>query len=253
MCERNLVAGTLVLALLLIPGFVGCQTTADYSTMNAKIDELGRNVKAMSDETREAAKIWVTQKQLDELQTRVVAGEHASYEQLAKLKADLAAVSEGASTAQIAGMKERLDKVEKDLKANMEVAMEHRAILGEVATKDLTGHWIPAIGDLTNNLQFTVSVDDAVRKAIRNATPPQWGTVRIDNRMLSWQKLEVNGTSHWVGPLSTLDVNVPVGSATTRLAGYEAAKIWSIEGPDYFQRVIIYDRQPLNTSLVRYP
>ncbi len=253
MCGRNLVGCILVLVLLLLPGFVGCQTAADFSTMREKIDELSKNVKKLSDEMDDAAKRSVAQKDLDPIRERVVAHER----DLVQLKADLAAANdrqgkEGASAAELAGLKERLAKVEKDVQFNLEVVSEQRTVLGQIATQDNSGRWIPAIGKAKDNSQFKDDFRDAVRDAIPSVVP-QLGKVRIENRMPNLQHIRVNGADHWVGPGNSLDVIVPAGSATTQLVDYEGTKNWRLDATNnYFQTVII-DRQPSYYAFVRYP
>jgi hypothetical protein len=190
----------------------------------------------------------------------MVTGERTGFEQLAKLKADLAAANErlanvGASTAQIDGLKERLAKVESDLQANLEVANDQRNAFGHIVKNDVAGNAILCIEEqIEQSPQFRDEFRKAVIEVTTPAVPPaQSGKLRIDNRMPIRQQLEVNGVAYWVGPMSYLDVTVPVGPATTRLVGYEAAKIWPIAAPDYFQRVVIVDRHPLNNAFVRYP
>jgi hypothetical protein len=256
MCARKSIGCWLVLTLLALPGFVGCQPPADYSAMKDKIDELSKNVKALSDETREAAKGWATQKDLDAVRDRVVANERASFEQAEKLRVALEAANErlaraGASTAQIASLKERLDKAESDLKFNLEAVNEQRSILGEIATQDHEGRWIPAIGNAADNGQFREEFRDAVRDALPSVLP-QLGRVRIENRMPNLQHIEVNGMDHWVGPGSTLDVIVPAGSATTRLVDYEGQKKWRLDAGNNYSQTVIIDRQPSYNAVVWY-
>ena len=146
MCARKLIGCTLVLGLLVLPGFVGCQPPADYSTTKANIDKLSENVKALSDEFHDAAKGWATQKALGEVRERVAAVEHAAYEhdvavgllekkvneELATIKADLGATKTRlakaeSSAALAADFDTRLDKVKKGVEAN---ARGHRGTTG---------------------------------------------------------------------------------------------------------------------------
>ena len=253
MCVRNLIGSTLVLTLLFFPGLVGCQTETDYATMRDKIDELSRNVKKLSDDMDEAARRWVTPKDIDALREKIVAGEH----ELVQIKADLAAANarqakETNFTVELASLKAKLARLEKDLQTINEVAIEQRKIIDQIVKTDGAGNATVAIGRVTTDPQFSSAVDEAVGKAISRLTPPAWNTVRIDNRMLTSQYIEVNGGGHWIAPQSILDVEVPAGWATTRLVGYEAAKSWWLGTPNYIQRVII-DHQPLYDSFVRYP
>lgn len=65
------------------------------------------------------------------------------------------------------------------------------------------------------------------------------GTVQIENRMATWQYLEINGDATGIAPLSRVNIYVPADTATTRLVGYETTKTWWVGAPDYFQKVII--------------
>ena len=91
--------------------------------------------------------------------------------------------------------------------------------------------------------QFGKAVSEVAPPPTPQPAQPTWGTVRIDNRMLSSQYIEINGFGRWVSPLSYIDVTVPAGWATVRLVEYEVAKNWWVGAPSYFQTVII-DRQP---------
>lgn len=69
--------------------------------------------------------------------------------------------------------------------------------------------------------------------------PPSTGRLRISNQMTTQQRLSVNGTTYHLPALSEVEISVPVGTATTELNGYEAAKVWRIGAPDYQQRIDI--------------
>ena len=70
--------------------------------------------------------------------------------------------------------------------------------------------------------------------------------------MTTWQYIEVNGVATGIAPLSTVNYNVSLGRATTRLVGFEGTKSWWVGSPNYFQRVII-EPSPANNWVVRNP
>lgn len=78
-----------------------------------------------------------------------------------------------------------------------------------------------------------------------------WGLVRIENKMTTWQYIEVNGNSHGIAPQSSIEIIVPAGPLTTRLINYEPTKTWWVGAPDYFQSVVISPK-PVDESLVYY-
>jgi len=65
------------------------------------------------------------------------------------------------------------------------------------------------------------------------------GTLLVENRMPTRQTLKVNARYYDVNADSTLSIDVPVGTVTTQLVGYEAPKNWTVCAPSYEQRVII--------------
>jgi uncharacterized coiled-coil protein SlyX len=280
------------LTLLLLPALVGCQPANN----SAAIDDVNKNLNKVLgkiQDLEEAAKGWpVVKKDVDDLGRKVAAVEkglqanvEATYnqsvvggqlakkveqeipEQLAQLKATLAATNERlakaeTSAALAANFDKRIDKLERDVKANeagllanVEATYNQGVTLGQIAAKDSTGRWIPARLDLLTKQsaefkeQFGKAVSEVTPPAAPQPVQPTWGTVRIDNRMLTSQYIEINGFGRWVSPLSYVDVTVPAGWATVRLVEYEVAKNWWVGAPSYFQTVII-DRQPSYATVI---
>ncbi len=288
MIVRSLIGFTLLSALLLLPGLVGCQPWTNGSVTKENLEELTQNVKNLSDKmvTRhdldEAAKGWAAKQDVIDLGARVATVEKGVLvnlgaineqkdisrqlakrvnqeipDQLASLKADLVAANERlarmeTSAAQVASLRQKLDRVEKDVEATHEVTGEHGVIIGQLAKKDNRGNWIPAIYEPTKeSTQFKEEFGKAVNEVI-SPRPQTCATLRIDNQTADSQYLEVNGVGYWVGPRSIRDFDVPAGWATTRLVPFEAAKSWWISSPNYFRTVIV-SPTPVYNSVVWYP
>ena len=93
-------------------------------------------------------------------------------------------------------------RISGDLAAVNNVVGEHGTTLGQIATKDRNGRWIPAIEQ--DNPELQSQVQKAVKEAILPPPLPSWGTLRIYNRMSTSQYIEINGVGHNIGPWSLL-------------------------------------------------
>jgi hypothetical protein len=172
---------------------------------------------------------------------------------LERVKQDLADVRASADS-----YKRQLAEVQSRLEANIESTNIARLDLGHIVKKDSAGAPIVSISDLMQSAQFRAefrsAVDDVVQPRLPSPTgtvlPQPMGTIRIVNRMGTSQFLEVNGVGRWISPLSSQDVVVPPGVATTRLTGYEAMKSWPLNpGNSFFQSVLI---EPQPTPIIYY-
>jgi hypothetical protein len=66
------------------------------------------------------------------------------------------------------------------------------------------------------------------------------GTLRILNKMPNDQRIQVNGGDYDVRAGETLVINdMPTGTFTTELVGWEAPRNWSIAPPTYEQTITI--------------
>jgi uncharacterized coiled-coil protein SlyX len=77
---------------------------------------------------------------------------------------------------------------------------------------------------------------------------PQYGTLRVVNRMRTAQNVKVNQTSFAIPALSTQDLNVPFGTVTTELVGHEPAKQFSLKAPVTLQQLVIA-AEPVQTTV----
>jgi polyhydroxyalkanoate synthesis regulator phasin len=221
----------LVLALLVLPGLVGCQMPTGNS---ATLDDAVKRLKNVTDE-------MVT-------------------------KQDLAA-AESANAAAHQQLAARVDplttKVERDIPAQLGRLtadlndQRQRSTRIETALVDDHGSRLRALEEGGRRPIYETTLRQVTPPSPPAPPPSQpdaksWGIVRIENNMTTWQQLEVNGFPYGVAPLRTVDVVVPAGKATTRLIGFEGTKTWWVGAPDYVQRVVIVPT-PVLDSVVRYP
>jgi hypothetical protein len=224
MFARNLIEAILVLVLLVILGLVGWQTAANMNStvkLTDSVKEIAGQVGTLQQASKDGA-----------------AREDQLKKDLGEMQAQVAKVQSAAALA--VSHDKRLDKVERDLQANLEAVDDQRKAIGQIAKRDNAGQSIVSIGEMARQSpQFKEEFRQAVRDAMPTSSPQPLGTVRIDNRMSSSQYIEVNGVGRWVAPRGVLEVAAPAGWATTRLPGYEGIKYWSLAAPDYFRQVII--------------
>ncbi len=254
MIARNSIGSALVLALLLLPGLVGCQPVAS----NSAIEELNKSVKKLSDEMRdlnEASKGWANKKDVDSALAASSAAHNEQSDSLGQLAQKAHQQTEQSPKLEAVAKKDdqqakRLAKLEADVKYNLEVTNDQRIVLGQIAKSVCPNKSILAIYEQTENDQFRKDFRKASDK-VTPPGPPSRGTLRYENRMGTWQNLEVNGVSYWVGPWSSLNVTVPAGWVTTRLPGYEGARKWWVGEPDYFKSFTI-DPRPIPRPIYSY-
>jgi hypothetical protein len=218
-----------VLSLLLIAEIVGCQMPPNNS---ATLDEAASRLKRFTDE-------MATKQELAAAQAANV----AVYQQLTGRVDQLTA------------------KVDRDIPARLDMLhgdlsdQRQRWTTIDAALVDDIGPRLRAVESSRRQYTDDKTIADPASQPPAPSPPrdaPSLGIVRIENRMTSWQHMEVNGFPYYVAPLRTVDVLVPTGKATTRLVDFEGTKTWWIDAPGYVQRVLISPRPTLN-SLVRYP
>jgi len=143
------------------------------------------------------------------------------------------------------------DVLRENDKELLALMLGNKKILAEIAENDPNGKPVVAIRALMNKSdKFHNEFSIAVRESL--PSKPQYGTLRVENNMTTGQWLRVNGVSQWVGPLSAVDIFVPIGTATTELVGYEAAKTWWVGPPNYVQRIVINPRQYYSLPVTWY-
>lgn len=235
---RGAILGGLALALLVLPGIAGCQMPPSNS---AAVNDVSDRLREMATKGELAATVDTLTKahndwclRLSQMDTRV--GQLGT-----RVDQEISA---------------RLDKLETGLKdTNQRLAAgENSAAIGNnvvdwrLRTLEEHGH------------QPTYQAAGYTPPEAPSLPPPppaqpdsaNWGVVKIENNMTTWQQVEVNGFPYGVAPLRTVSVIVPAGRATTRLVGFEGTKSWWVGSPDYAQRVVIAPK-PAYDSVVRYP
>lgn len=118
-----------------------------------------------------------------------------------------------------------------------QLVYEQEGAMGDIARRIAQGGGEKYVVDLRSAMavpQFREELSDAVHDVIRRS-----GTLRIENRAGIDHRLLVNGREYRVPALRSIDIEVPAGTLTTELVGYEPAKNWTVAAPDYFQGITI--------------
>ncbi len=76
-----------------------------------------------------------------------------------------------------------------------------------------------------------------VRKAVNDSLDRQ-GEIIVQNRMQSFQRIQVNQTEYGIPAGDSLTLKVPVGTVTAQLPGQRLTN-WTVTAPDYKQKIDI--------------
>jgi hypothetical protein len=111
------------------------------------------------------------------------------------------------------------------------------AAVGDIARKvsrgGRPGH-VLKISESMEDPSFRNELSGAVLTAI-----PQHGRLRVRNAMGTTQYLMINRSPYSILPGQVLDVDVPAGTVTTELVGYESPRNWTIGPPNYQTQIAI--------------
>jgi uncharacterized small protein (DUF1192 family) len=112
-------------------------------------------------------------------------------------------------------------------------------MLAAISTQGAGGNPIPNLRAIMDDSQGRESLENAVHQVLRRQ-----GTVTIENRLGQGYSIEVNRQAHFVPAGGGITIsNVPVGTVTTELVGYEETKYWAITPPDYQLKIVIGPRE----------
>lgn len=143
----------------------------------------------------------------------------------------------------------KIDMLQEKLKEHDQLLFDQRVILGQIAKRAASGnglHTLDIAGNMQRSQDFRREMSGAVHQVLRQR---KTGSLLIRNQMSTGQTILVNRTqSHYVMPNSQITVEVPVGTVTAELPGYEAAKNWTVGPPNYLQEIVI---QPKPQRVVR--
>ena len=115
---------------------------------------------------------------------------------------------------------------------------EQEKILNAIARKDSSGRPILALDAIMNaSSEGRREIGRAVHGVLR-----QQGTLVIRNKMTTGQWISINRRQEFVPALSSRWISVPVGTLTTELVGWESARNWTINPPNYHQEIEIIPR-----------
>ena len=116
-------------------------------------------------------------------------------------------------------------------------AAEQQKLLDQIMSSDENGEVYLTLNSIMNKSGVA---REEVRKAVEQSIRTQ-GTLTIVNEMSTAQDIVVNNVQQRVQPGATLNLTVPVGTATTQLPGQDIVN-WTIGVPNYRQSVTIKPR-----------
>ena len=116
---------------------------------------------------------------------------------------------------------------------------EQSKMLAAISTRGTAGTPIPNLRAIMNDTQGRQALEGAVHEVLRRQ-----GTVIVENRMPQGYSIELNRQSHYVAPGEAKTfTDVPVGTVTTELVGYEEPKQWALTPPAYELKIVIGPQQ----------
>jgi len=209
MGSKTLVAAASLVLCLFSPAMLPAQTDHD-TKQDAQIVQLRADLKSLTE--------------LVSKQTELVAKQGKDF---------------SATMAVVGDQSKQIEQLKKDFDRALEVHRENQAemkrILDTISGTDNSGNRVLKLFPIMKQSpQFRQEVTDAVHETMR-----QQGTVRVRNEMGTSNTLLVNGQRYSIPPYSTVEINVPVGTLTTELPGYESPKNWTIGPPNYTQSIDI--------------
>ncbi|HVC96208.1 MAG TPA: hypothetical protein VND64_21170, partial [Pirellulales bacterium] len=107
--------------------------------------------------------------------------------------------------------------------------------LSDISDYDEAGNRILAVRNTMQSKKGREQLSDVVHESLKRK-----GMLRIHNKMPYDQRIQVNGGDYDVRAGQTLVINdVPLGTLTTELVGWEAPRNWTIAPPTYEQTIMI--------------
>jgi len=200
-------------AVLLGPAVVVAQTKApdpNIAALRAAVERISQNM--------------VTKDDLKNLVTQ---------EELAEVKRDIDATANTfrAQSQEIRGLKDELDVINDTFKSQL---AEQRRVLEAISEPDSQGNPILDLRSAMQSRDFRQDMSAAVNNSMQRR-----GTLQVVNRTGQPQSIRVNDAQYEVDAHASREFNVPVGTVTTELVGYETPKHLTVAPPRYFQRLLI--------------
>ncbi|MHC4399609.1 MAG: hypothetical protein ACYTG0_08010 [Planctomycetota bacterium] len=126
---------------------------------------------------------------------------------------------------------------QQEMEVLWELVTDHDARLADLVSeisRGGQGGYMLAVRNLMQKEQFREDLSGAIHELIR-----QRGTLRVDNKSGVSHQMRVNGRIYPIPAGRAVDIEVPVGTVTSELIGYERAKNWMVGPPNYFQSITI--------------
>lgn len=144
------------------------------------------------------------------------------------------AKNEGKINANTAHLEQKQDEIRK----LTNVVVDNRARISQI-TKAVGPVGSPYTLDLKGLMNTRPAFREEMKDAVQRSLD-RFGTLEVENRMGTSQLLRINQRDEWIPPYSARTFEgLPVGTLTTELVGYEAAKHLTITAPTYRQRLVI--------------
>jgi hypothetical protein len=243
------IVGTLLAASFLFPGAGKAQdapnpeapqppsatvpvTQAEFQGLKQQVEKLAAAIGTPSENAGNAD-------QLPLVPVPAAGGQEVSPDELAKLKQE------------VEELKSKVDKLQPKVDTLTEIAADQDAKLGAVAKKiseNGTDTWIPDIRRAWASKEFREDMSREVRDSLQ-----QQGSLQIRNKTSIDQTLLINGSQHVDIPAGETRVvrDLPCGTVSTELLGYEAPRNWTIGPPNYEQTIDITPSSPTRVVVAR--
>ncbi|HUT94418.1 MAG TPA: hypothetical protein VMY37_33480 [Thermoguttaceae bacterium] len=198
------------------PGATGPVTQEQFQGLQQRVEDLGDAIKTLTE-------------QLAAGNQRSLVPVVPAPEEPADDRAD------AAPTTAVEEVREQINQLWEHV---LELETVQGQIAQEVAQPDGARLLVPDIrGNMERSTAFRQEVSAAVHEVLRRQ-----GTLRIENQTAVGHTIRVVNTDRSVyippGGISA-PIDVPVGTVSTELVGYEAPRNWTIGPPDYEQRITI--------------
>jgi hypothetical protein len=123
-------------------------------------------------------------------------------------------------------------KLQQDIVALTQVVNDQKAIVDAISREDSEGRRILALGNM-DSTEFRQEMKGAIYRSLDE------GDLIVVNKTTDPRELLVNGMSFLIEPSETKTIRVKAGTVTTELVGYETAKQWTINSPNFQQTIHI--------------
>ncbi|MBW3596304.1 MAG: hypothetical protein KY475_03405 [Planctomycetes bacterium] len=180
-----------------------------------------------------------------EMQINALSNKYVTREEFNMLQTNVTDLTDGVDSLQgvVQDQGEQIrqidEKYENSIAVLQDQASQINRILDAISRTDSQNQPILNIASAMQSQEFRRDFSQAINDGLRET---QMGKLEVTNNMSTSQYLRINGELRLIPAFTKMDVQVPVGTLTTELAG-EAPKNWVVAPPNYTQGIIIAPRQ----------